>query len=74
MTASTPTYTLPKFLVCGDVISLVASSGKFNKYKKMLVYKFVGMSVRGKGFPTKVTNIGPPRTIVILEYLSLVTF
>lgn len=40
----------------------------------MLVYKFVGMSVRGKGFPTKLTNIGPRHTNVILQYLSLVTF
>lgn len=32
------------------------------------------MSVRGKGFPTKVTNIGPRQTLVILQYLLLVTF
>lgn len=63
-TVSTSTYTLPKFLVCGDVISLVASSGKFNKcLKKWLYISSWGCQYVGKVFPRK------SRTLVPLEQL-----
>lgn len=39
---------------------------------KIIVYKFVGMYIRGQGLPTKATNIDPPRTMVIPQYIIYV--
>lgn len=38
--------------------------------KQMLVNTFVKMLIRVEGLPTKATNIGPPLTIMILQYID----
>lgn len=39
--------------------------------KQIIVYRFVGMKFRGQELPTKATNIGPPRTMMIPQYTVL---
>lgn len=39
--------------------------------KQIIAYRFVGMKVRGQELPTKATNIGPPRTMMIPQYTVL---
>lgn len=40
----------------------------------MIVYRFVGMQIRSKGYPTKATYVGPPRKAKIPQYCTLVYF
>lgn len=38
--------------------------------KQMLVNTFVKMLIRVEGLPTKATHIGPPLTMMILQYID----
>lgn len=37
----------------------------------MIVYKFLGMYIRGQGLPRKATNIDRPRTMMISQYMYM---
>lgn len=38
--------------------------------KQMISYKLVGMQIRGQWLPTRITNIGLPRTMMIPQYYN----